>query len=165
MRTDFLDALHVLVSHGVEFVLIGGVAANALGSPSVTTDLDICYERSDDNLERLVTALIALGARLRGPGVPDSAPFQLHPDTLRAGDSFTFATRAAALDVLGTPSGTRGFAELRANATLMDFGEGLEVWVCSLEDLMRMKTAAGRPKDRIELEVLGALRDELERRD
>ncbi len=165
MSTDFLESLRALIEQDVRFVLIGGVAANALGSPSVTSDLDICYDRSDANVEKLTAALIDLEARLRGPGVPDDVPFQSHQQTLLAGDRFTFATRFGDLDVLATPSGTRGFPQLRANATLMDFGKGLQVWVCSLEDLMRMKAAAGRPKDRIELEVLGALREELDDRE
>lgn len=82
---------------------------------------------------------------------------------LRAGDSFTFTTKHGDLDVLATPSGTRGYDELARNAISFDL-DGRAVQVASLNDLMRMKTAAGRPKDRIELEILGALRDELEGR-
>ena len=58
------------------------------------------------------------------------------------------------------PAGTNGFDELMANAEPFDLGEGLVVTVCSLDDLIRMKRAAGRPKDRIELEVLAAVREE-----
>ena len=61
--------------------------------------------------------------------------------------------------MLGLPAGVRDFAELSANAAHFDLGEGLLVDVCDLEDLIRMKRAAGRPKDRIELEVLGAVRE------
>ena len=57
-----------------------------------------------------------------------------------------------------------GFAELNANAEDAKVDDGLIVRIASLEDLIRMKRAAGRPKDRIELEVLGALRDEIDRR-
>ncbi|MGI8707513.1 MAG: hypothetical protein ACR2LG_04855 [Actinomycetota bacterium] len=63
--------------------------------------------------------------------------------------------------MLGEPAGTDGYRELAANAITLDV-EGLPLKVASLDDLMRMKEASGRPKDRIELEVLGALRDELE---
>lgn len=142
-------------------MLIGGVAANAHGSPSVTIDLDICYERSDESLERLTVTLRDLNARLRG--VDPSLPFQLDAKTLKMGDSFTFTTDAGDLDCLGTPPGTDGFNDLIANATLVDF-DGVRAFVASIDDLIRMKRAAGRPKDRIELEVLGALRDEIEGR-
>lgn len=156
-----LPLLSVLVRHNVDFLLIGGVAADIHGSTSVTFDLDLCYERSRENLARLATALRELGAELRG--APPGLPFQLDAETLRAGDSFTFTTTHGDLDVLATPSGTRGYDELARNAISFDL-DGTPVHVASLEDLIRMKTAAGRPKDRVELEILGALRDELEGR-
>ena len=86
-------------------------------------------------------------------------PFLLDARTLRAGDQFTFGTSVGALDILGTPSGT-GPADLDANAT-DEVVDGLTVRVASIEDLIRMKRAAGRPKDLIELEWLAAVRDEI----
>lgn len=158
---DFLGVLRTLETHDVRFVLIGGVAANAHGSPSITQDIDICYERSDANLERLTLALRALNARLRVVG--PALSFQLDAKTLRMGDTFTLETDAGDFDCVGTPAGTDGYKDLFANATLVDFGE-LQAHVASVDDLIRMKRAAGRPKDRIELEILGALRDEIEGR-
>ena len=154
-------ALEILLEHKVRFVLIGGLAARMHGSPSVTDDLDICYARDRRNLERLSDALVEMRSRLRGAG-PD-VPFLLDAATLEAGDHFTFDTTAGALDILGTPVGTDGFDQLNANAVDMrlDF---MTVRVACLEDLIRMKRAAGRPKDRVELEILGALRDEIEGR-
>lgn len=114
------DALAVLVNHGVAFVVIGGVAAALRGSTWITEDLDICYARDRENLEGLADALVALHARLRG--VDDEVPFLLDADTLHAGDTFTFDTDAGALDVLGTPAGTRGYDELAVSATEMDLG-------------------------------------------
>ncbi|MFV2064458.1 MAG: hypothetical protein ACC726_13260, partial [Chloroflexota bacterium] len=67
--------LHTLVTHGVRFVLIGGWAAKLQGSPTVTADIDICYDRSPDNLERPASALSDLDVRLRG--VPESIPLVL----------------------------------------------------------------------------------------
>ena len=129
------------------------------GSPSVTTDLDICYARDELNLERLANALRELGARLRG--VEEPVPFRLDAATLQSGDHFTFVTRAGNLDCFGLPAGSGGFEPLRRTAVEMDLGESRAL-VASLEDLLRMKRAAGRPKDLIELEVLGALREEIE---
>lgn len=143
----------------MRYVLVGGVAANAYGSPSITHDLDICYARDDANLERLATALEKVNARLRG--VSEDVPFLLDAKTLKKGDNFTFVTDYGSLDCLGTPAGLMGFDELDRNANEMDLG-GLIVRVAGLEDLMRMKRAAGRPKDRVELEILGALREEIE---
>jgi hypothetical protein len=155
--------LRTLAAHGVRFVVVGGLAGNLRGTADVTNDLDVCYARDTENLERLAVALEELAARLRGPGVPDDLPFKLDALTLRHGDRFTFLTSAGAFDILASPSGTTGFEDLDAGATSIDLGGGLVVRVASLEDLMRMKRAAGRPKDLIQLEHLGALREEVER--
>ena len=159
---DPLLALRVLDRHGVRYVVIGGFAGDLLGAPLNTNDLDICYERTSANMERLAAALKALGATLRVAGVDEELPFLLDGKTLAAGDSFTFDTDAGALDVLGTPSGTRGFADLSARAEAVPIGD-LQVYVVNLADLMRMKRASGRVKDRMHLEVLSALRDEIGR--
>ena len=156
--------LRVLRAHGVRFVVIGGLAGNLRGSADVTNDLDICYARDRENLERLAEALRELGAKLRVAREPDAdLPFQLDATTLANGDTFTFSTDAGDFDILGTPSGTNGFEDLDAGATVADLGEGLLVRVASIDDLMRMKRASARVKGLIQLEHLGALRDEIER--
>lgn len=149
--------LGVLVEHGVRFVLIGGWAAKLQGSPTVTADLDICYDRDPRNLERLAEALSGLSVRLRG--VTDDVPFHLDARTLRSRDTFTLTSDAGDLDLLGAPAGVAGFAELAAGADELELDD-LRVLVASVDDLMRMKRAVGRPKDLIELQVLEALRQE-----
>jgi hypothetical protein len=154
-----LEALKVLIDHQVRFLLIGGFAAVIRGSPVITGDLDICYARDDANLRKLAKALRELKATLRG--APPDLPFLLDAQTLMNGDHFTFSTRAGPLDCLGTPAGTAGFRDLDTDATDEDL-DGLTVRVASLDDLIRMKRAAGRLKDRTALEWLGNLREELE---
>ena len=155
---DPLHLVETLNAHGVRYVVIGGIAARLLGSPTVTRDLDICYARDADNLVALASALKELHPQLRGadPGLP----FRPDARTLRAGDTFTLETDAGDLDVMRTPAGTDGYSDLVRSATRLDLG-GVEVLVAAVDDLIRMKRAAGRPKDLIEVEVLGALRDEL----
>lgn len=160
MKYEYLDALEILAKHRVRFVVIGGIAANLRGSTTLTQDIDVCYARDGDNLGRLAKALKELQARLRG--APSDVPFVLDAKTLAMGDHFTFVTQAGSLDILGHPSGIpRGYEELERAADEMDLG-GFSVKVASIDDLIRMKRAAGRPKDLIELEVLGALRDEID---
>jgi hypothetical protein len=162
MKAPFslVRALEALARHNVRFIIIGGVAGRAWGSPSMTDDLDICYDRRADNLESLAKALTDLKATLRG--APEGLPFILDARTLRAGDSFTFDTTAGSFDCLGTPAPFNGYDELAKNASEVEIA-GLRVLVCSLDDLMRMKRAAGRPKDRIELEILAAVKEEREK--
>ena len=156
---DPLRVLNALNAAGVRYVIIGAYAGRILGSPTVTRDLDICHARDQANLDALARVLRDLRARLRG--VDDDVPFTLDARSLANGDSFTFSTDAGDLDVLATPAGTRGYDELARTAVQTDL-DGLRVLVADIDDLIRMKRAAGRPKDLIELEVLGALRDELD---
>ena len=158
MTFDPVAVLRALTEGGVRFVLIGGLAGRERGSTTVTNDVDVCYDRAPDNLERLAATLAGMNARLRG--VDEDVPFLLDARTLRNGDSFTFDTDFGAVDVLATPSGTSGYGDLLAGADEVDFGD-FRVPVVALDDLIRMKRAAGRAKDRIEVEVLLALRDEV----
>lgn len=155
---DPLAALRALSEGGVEFVLIGGVAARIHGSPTLTRDVDICPARDLANLERLSLALRLLHARLRG--MDEEAPFVLDARTLSAGGSFTFVTDVGDLDILAVPAGVDGYEGLVQAAIPIDLG-GVVVKVCTLDDLIAMKIAAARPKDLIEVEVLSALRDEV----
>ncbi|HJR52250.1 MAG TPA: hypothetical protein VJ982_00905 [Gemmatimonadota bacterium] len=157
---DPLRILDALRLHDVRFVLIGGFAGRLLGSPTVTNDLDLCYARDDRNLERLAAALRELRARLRG--VDEDAPFLLDARTLAAGDAFTLVTDAGNLDVFGYPPGSGGYDALRLTAEIMEI-DGHPVPVAAIDDLIRMKIAVGRPKDRIEVEILSALQEEIER--
>lgn len=157
-RFDPVRGLRVLHEEGVRFVVIGGVAGTLQGSPSITKDLDICYDRRSDNLERLARALASINARLRG--APRDVPFIFDARTLARGDFFTFSTDVGPLDLLGTPSGSGGFDALSRNAQKFEL-RGLTFLVASIDDLMNMKRAAGRPQDFKELEILGAIRDEI----
>ena len=102
-----------------------------------------------------------LGAQLRG--APKDLPFLLDAKTLKAGDHFTFETTAGNLDCLGTPRGSQGYLDLIQGSSAVDL-EGIRVSVVALEDLIRLKRSAGRPKDRAEVEILAALREEIERK-
>jgi hypothetical protein len=154
---DPIGSLRVLADHGVRYVVIGGVAGVTHGSPSVTQDLDVCSERSPENLRRLAAALGSIHARLRG--ADEDVRFSLDAKTLAAGDHFTFVTDRGDLDCLGLPTGTLGYDDLMKGAVDVDL-DGLVVAVASIDDLIRMKRAAGRPRDLAELEILGALREE-----
>ncbi|HLE56117.1 MAG TPA: hypothetical protein VJB15_03475 [Rhodothermia bacterium] len=163
MSAEFqpLTLLRILREHGVDFIVVGGFAGNILGSPLITTDLDVCYARDSANLERVVAALRSLHARLRG--APSGLPFHLDVKTFENQINFTFETDAGPLDLLGEPVGVGGYKALAANADVVDL-DGIEVLICALEDLIRMKRAAGRMKDIGALPTLEALREEIQAR-
>jgi predicted nucleotidyltransferase len=149
------ELLRRLVDGGVDFVVIGGIAAIAHGSPQVTQDLDIAYATDEANLERLGTVLVALGATLCG--VTDDVPFVPDGHTLRRTRMLTLDTSEGRLDLLAEPDGASGYAALRANAIEATVSDAT-VRIAGLEDLLAMKKAAGRPKDRIYVEELEAIR-------
>jgi hypothetical protein len=153
--------IRLLGRHGVHYVLIGGLAAITYGAPLVTRDIDLCYARDLNNLQRLAGALSEVNAELRGadPGLP----FRLDAQTLAGGDTFTFATDIGSVDVLATPAGTAGYEDLARTADRYELF-GHQVLVASLDDLIRMKRACGRPKDLLAVEELSALRDEIDRK-
>jgi hypothetical protein len=155
-------ALRTLARHGVDFVVIGGIAAIVLGSSYSTSDLDVAYARDRPNLERLAEALQELGATLRG--APPDLPFSLDADTLQAGLNFTFATRGGNLDAFGEPAGAPPYAELKRRSSVESI-EGVEIRVASIDHLIAMKEAAGRTKDKLLASQLRTLSDTVRRAD
>lgn len=155
------EVVRLLGRHGVRYVLIGGLAAVTRGASLVTQDVDVCQAPDKDNLTRLADALHEVHATLRGAN--PSLPFRLDAGTLANGDAFTFTTDLGAVDLLATPPGTEGYNDLARTADAFElFGQ--RVLVASIDDLIRMKRAAGRTKDLLAVEELGALRDELDKR-
>jgi hypothetical protein len=150
--------LSALAEQQVRFVVVGAIAAIAQGGPMITEDLDITPERGPNNLERLAAALKELDARLRIPNDPSGIEFPIESRFLASVDSWTLKTPSGDLDLLFAPSGTAGYEDLKRGAVSVELW-GHPVLVASLPDLIRMKEAAGRPKD---LAQLPALRQTLE---
>lgn len=136
--------LTALVDGGVEFVVVGGVAATFHGSARFTSDLDVVYGRSAANIARLATAVAPLAPYLRG--APPGLPFRFDPKTIRAGLNFTLTTDAGPLDLLGDMAGGFDYDRLRDRAIEAELF-GRRVKVIDLESLIKAKRAAGRPKD------------------
>jgi hypothetical protein len=147
----------MLVEGDVRFIVIGGIAGALHGSTTMTADLDVLYERDAANLDRLATALAELHAVRRDlpPGV--KAPVDVR--ALRNGTNFLLSTDLGDLVCIAeTPSGAFTYEQVAPTAVRMQIDRGLVVSVASLDELIRMKRATGRPKDRIEVETLAALR-------
>lgn len=155
---DPTPLLELLIRHEVDFVVVGGLAAAARGSARATFDLDIAYARDDENLERLAAALLAIDATLRG--APPDVPFQLDAETLERGANFSFTTRFGPLDILGDTAGSPAYRELRAAATPVEI-RGVTILVASIDHMIAMKVASGRPHDVAVAAELRAISDEL----
>jgi len=151
---DPLKILGVLERHRVRFVLIGAAAARLAGAPIVTEDIDVTPATDKANLERLVAALKELRARLRSPSDKSGVTLPLNVDMLRKADLWTLTTSAGDLDICFTPSGTRGYRDLRREALRTRVGPGVSASVASLRDVIRSKEAAGRDKDLAQLPLL-----------
>jgi hypothetical protein len=138
----------------VDFVVVGGMAAVAHGSAALTQDLDITYAGDQPNLDRLGEVLVGLGARLRG--VAEDVPFIPDGRTLRHTRVLGLETPSGKLDLLAEPDGSPVYAQLRERADRVQIA-GVMVRIASLEDLIAMKKAAGRPKDLVAVEELEAI--------
>lgn len=147
--------LRTLAAHGVDFVVVGGIAMIVHGSARVTQDLDICFAPDLANLDALGAALIELQAKLRG--APDEVRFVPDGEALRRLSIVTLDTAKGPLDLLREPPGAPAYDELRRRAERIDL-EGVAVLVASLDDLEAMKRAAQRQIDQIDLEEIEVIR-------
>jgi hypothetical protein len=151
--------VRTLAEHRVDYVLIGALAARLFGFPRVTADADITPARDTENLERLASALRALGARVYTDAVPDGLPFDCSAAMLAKAESWNLVTDAGRIDVAFVPAGTSGYGDLAPRAAHFAIF-GADVAVARLEDILRSKEAADRPKDRADALLIRAMLDE-----
>jgi hypothetical protein len=149
--------LRALADNEVAFIVVGGVAARAHGSALFTQDLDIVYERDARNYTALVKALRRYEPYLRG--APPGLPFVWSEATLKAGLNFTLVTTLGDLDLLGEITGGGRYGDLLPHAERRRMF-GRDTLVLGLEWLVRVKRAAGRPKDLQAIAELEAIREE-----
>ena len=150
------DILAVLVAHGVDFVVVGGLAVVFHGSTRITQDLDVCYSTEPANLEVLGAALLELEAKLFW--IDEDVPFVPAAKALARTEILTLSTQHGKLDLLRSPSGAPPYPTLRQSAELVQAG-GFAVRVASPSDLIAMKQGAGRAKDLADIEELEAIVD------
>lgn len=158
-KPKLVEVAERLERNGVAFIVIGGQAAALHGSPLATFDVDLCHQRSYDNLRRLAEVLRELRPTLRG--APPDLPFRLDAESLALGSNFTFDTNIGPLDLLGwvEPLGT--YEDLLPGAESIEVGD-LRLTVMGLDDLITVKRHLRRPKDQaalVQLEALRALRE------
>jgi Nucleotidyltransferase of unknown function (DUF6036) len=148
-----LDAqriLEELTGHEVDFVLVGGLAAQTHGSPRMTNDVDVIPRPEPANLARLAETLRSLGARVLNPGRED---LEIDAAMLPRATIWQFATRHGDVDVLHDAPGAAPYEQLRERALVVSLGR-VRIPVAGRDDLIRMKLARGRPVDRADVAAL-----------
>ena len=154
---DYQRTLAVLVSAGVDFIIVGGAAATAHGSVRLTLDLDIVYSRQKENIKRLTEALRPLHPKLRG--APENLPFLWDEETLTKGLNFTLTTSLGWLDLLGEITSGGTYEDLVSDSVRIDV-LGNECLCLGLRRLIEVKQAAGRRKDLEAIEELQVILEE-----
>src|SRR4051812_29337445 len=140
--TEFRALLELLTREGVEFIVVGGVAATALGSARITQDLDVVYRRTAENLDRLVAAVKPLGPYPRG--APAGLPFIWDRRAVEFGLNFTLSTSLGLIDFLGEITGGGKYEDLLPHTIVLE-AFGVSCRCLDLDTLIRVKRAAGRP--------------------
>lgn len=144
MPTQFDEIIPVLSRTSVEFIIVGGVAARAHGSARLTDDIDVSYRRTSENIRRLVDALSPFEPYLRG--APRGLPFKWDVETIRQGLNFTLITTLGSIDLLGEVTGGGRYEDLLPHTVVQEF-YGFDCRCLDLPTLIKVKRAAGRPKD------------------
>jgi hypothetical protein len=155
--TDFQRLIDTLSRDGVEYIIVGGFAASAHGSARFTNDIDIVYDRTPQNVRRLVESLKPFHPYLRG--APPGLPFDWSAETILRGLNFTLTTSVGDIDLLGEVTGGGGFTDLAGHTVALDLF-GHRCLCLDLPTLIRVKRAVGRPKDIEAIAELEALEAE-----
>jgi hypothetical protein len=156
---DPAGILATLNAHTVDYLLIGGLAVIAHGHLRATADVDVLPRPGAENHRRLAAALRELDAQLAGVDA-HLLGIELDAPTLAEGANFTLTTRLGALDVMQEVPGASAYEPLAARAVASEL-DGVPVRVLARADLIALKRAADRPRDRDDVAAL----DEIARLD
>jgi predicted nucleotidyltransferase len=145
--------LRHLAEHRVEFVIIGGFSLSVHGVVRGTKDIDIVPNPEARNLARLADALAAIEAEILLADDFDPGELGIEPNAegLAFGGNWVLRTTLGRLDVMQEVAGVRGFPQLDANAVEVEVPGAGTFRFAGYEDLIAMKTAAGRPQDEIDI--------------
>jgi hypothetical protein len=161
---QLIGYLEHLAEHGVEYLIVGGVAGRVQGAATTTQDLDIMPDPAPANLERLADALNALDVERKSAQSAAYQPVEsVHASVFRTEAICSFRTRLGVIDVLMELPGVGDFDAVRPNARRYEVG-GREIVVASLDDVITSKETADRAKDWRAMDALHAARDRLRER-
>lgn len=155
---DYRKLLRVLLAHRTKFIVVGGVAAVLHGAPLHTSDLDVVHDRTPENIQNLLAALAELEAVYRERPERRIRPTASH---LASAGHQLLLTKFGALDLLGTLSEDRDYDDLLNFSKLVNFTKRRRFHLLDLDELIVVKKAAGRVKDKAVLPLLRSTLDEI----
>lgn len=141
--TEFQKVIILLEDHHIEYILIGGFAGAVHGSARLTSDIDIVYRRTKENIQKIVSSLKDHKPYLRG--APPGLPFIFDEKTIESGLNFTLTTDIGFLDLLAEVPGGNYETILSDSIIIEVFDRRIRC--VNLDRLIRLKKASGRPKD------------------
>lgn len=150
---DPTRVFETLNRHGVDYLVIGGFAVIAHGHVRATKDVDLVASEQRENLVRFAAALRELGARLRGVDAEHLLVDPTNPDDLGNGANWTMVTDAGWVDFMAELPGAAGYPQMRARSVRRRV-RNVDIPIVGLDDLIRMKQAAGRPRDLADIAAL-----------
>jgi predicted nucleotidyltransferase len=147
---SFSGIIRALSGGGIEFILVGGLAAAVAGAPIDTLDVDVVHSRTTDNIQRLLGVLDSLDAILRVQPARRLKPNASH---LAGTGDINLQTRYGPFDVLCTIGNDLGYEELLPHSYETEI-RGMRIRVLDLETLIAVKESVGGEKDRAVLPIL-----------
>jgi hypothetical protein len=156
MKSGFLKLIERLAKGGVKFVLIGGFAGVVHGCTYVTQDVDVCCDFSADNLLAIQKTLKDLRPVHRM--TPRRLKLKLTPENCAEFKNLYLDTDAGQVDCLGFVQGLGNYVDVEALSEIRDIGGGLKIRVLTVDSLIRARKAMNRPRDRVAVLELEAIR-------
>lgn len=151
MATDDLATLlEHLLEAGVDFIVVGGIAAVSQGAPVTTFDLDVVHHRTKENARRIVSVLKEVRAHFRGR--PELLPSE---DALLGPGHQLLMTTLGPLDLLGTIEQGLDYDALLPDTHEIETPAG-SARVLSLSKIVELKRTSTHEKDRAMLPFLEA---------
>ncbi len=147
---DLEKLIENLNKAGIKYILVGGMAAIAQGSPVLTFDLDIVHEKSAANIQKIKDLLVSLDAYQRRP---DNLKLKPDFDALKGTGHMLLSTKYGPMDILGSIEKDLGYEELIKNIVKIEF-HGHKIHVLDLETLVELKRDSARPEDKQRLRIL-----------
>jgi predicted nucleotidyltransferase len=144
------EILEGLLEAGVDFILVGGLAAVIQGAPVTTMDVDVVHSQSPENIARLLSFLKSVDAVYRRL---DDRLIEPKEHDLSGKGHVLLTTRIGPLDILAVIEGGKSYEELLEHTVEIDFRDH-SLRVLDLKTLIELKETSTNPKDKQRLPVL-----------